>query len=551
MKCTNLDSNVAKDVFATSYRDFSCGSLGLILKGRLVKLCGWVHNKRDHGGVVFVDLRDNYGIVQLVFDAHSVNIDSKLVNFDFENVDKIKLESVIQVEGILLERNADDKNLNIKNGEIEIVVQKLHILSSASNIPFQVNQEEKCNEEIRLKYRFLDLRRDHLHHNIILRSQVINYIRQKMTERGFYEIQTPILTSSSPEGARDYLVPSRVHKGKFYALPQAPQQFKQLLMISGFDKYFQIAPCFRDEDSRADRSPGEFYQLDLEMSFVEQKDVFETIEPILKDVFVKFGNKKIPDTPFEIIKYNCDVTEFFAKSDFSIFANSISKGGAVVRAIPVKNCSEQPRSFFDQMISFAIDSGAKGLAYIIIDKEGNLKSPIAKFLKDYEIDGIKKAANLSNGDAVFFSCDREKMANKIAGLVRTEAAKKLDLIDKNEFKFCWIVDFPYFEYDEENKKLDFMHNPFSKPKFDLRELEKLIGDNNQEELLKVEAYQYDIVCNGIELSSGAIRNTDLDFMYKSFNLVGYSKEEVDEKFGNLISAFKYGVPPHGGIAPIL
>jgi aspartyl-tRNA synthetase len=539
------------------YRTNSCGELDIKNVGDDVILSGWIHNKRDHGGVLFVDLRDHYGLTQIVFSIDSIN-DSFI-----KEVEKAHYESVIRVYGKVVKRDDEAINKELKTGQIEIFASNVVIESNAKVLPFQINTDSNVNEETRLRYRFLDLRRSDLHNNIILRSDIVRFIREQMHEMGFNEFTTPILTASSPEGARDFLVPSRLHKGKFYALPQAPQQFKQILMISGFDKYFQIAPCFRDEDSRADRSPGEFYQLDMEMSFVTQEDVFNTVEPLMIKLFEKFGKGKdvtkiFPRIPYKeaMLKYgsdkpdlrnpiiNADVTEAFRNSGLSIFAKNIASG-AIARAIPVPNGCEQPRSFFDNMIEFAISNGAKGLAYIIFDKDGTVKSPIAKFLNENEIKIIMENANLKHGDAVFFSCDRENVVNKISGLVRTETGKKLGLISNDCFKFCWIVDFPFFELDEQTKKIDFSHNPFSLPKASLQDISSM----TQERLLDLKANQYDIVCNGIELSSGAIRNHSLELMYKVFEIVGYSQDEVNERFKGMVKAFEYGVPPHGGIAP--
>lgn len=541
------------------YRDNYCGNLSLKNKDSVVTLSGWLHNVRDHGGILFLELRDHYGIVQVVVEQNENINENKITELS-----KLHLESVLKIEGIVKERENEAKNLKIPTGEIEIFAKNFDIISKADVIPFQINQEEiNTHEDIRLKYRFLDLRTKKMHDNIILRSKVISYIRNVMEEKGFMEIQTPILTASSPEGARDFIVPSRLNKGKFYALPQAPQQFKQILMVSGFDKYFQIAPCFRDEDPRADRSPGEFYQLDLEMSFVEQEDVLETVEPIIRNIFEKFGNKYISKNNFERIEYhnsmlmygtdkpdlrnpiiNSDTTEIFKNSNFSIFAKGI-ENGHTVRAIPVPNGSKQARSFFDNMIAFAIEKGASGLAYIIFEENGDVKSPIAKFLSPERLELLKNTAKLKNGDAVFFSCDFEHNANKIAGMVRTQIGKLLNLINKDEFKFCWIVDFPYFEWNEDDQKIDFTHNPFSKPKCTL----EFLNNAKKEDLLNLKAYQYDLVCNGYELSSGSIRNSNIDMLYKAFIIAGYTKEEVDTKFAAIINAFKFGCPPHGGIAP--
>lgn len=546
-------------VIKNEYRTHTCGELSNNNIGDNVVLSGWVDTKRDHGGVLFIDLRDNYGIIQIVADENRCKI-SNLDEFA-----KVRNESVIKIEGKIVERSEETKNKNLKNGDIEVLVSKYQILSNADVLPFQVNEEDGCNEEVRLKYRFLDLRKQKLHETILLRSRLIAYLRQKMMEAGFTEFQTPILTASSPEGARDFLVPSRLHKGQFYALPQAPQQFKQLLMVSGFDRYFQIAPCFRDEDPRADRSPGEFYQLDMEMSFVVQEDVLQTFEPIIRDTFkhfagegfavsdvfkrikykdamLKYGSDK-PDLRIPIV--NVDATEIFTGSEFKAFAGAIEKG-CVVRGIPVDNIGQQSRSFYDGMVDFAIKQGAKGLGYIIFEK-GEAKGPVAKFLDKERLDKIKTFFS-NNGDseeinAIFFSCDKEENANKFAGLARKELGKRLNLIDEKRYELCWIVDFPYFEWNEDEKKIDFSHNPFSKPKCDA----DFLKNATKEELLAVEANQYDLVCNGYELASGAIRNSQIDLMYEAFRIAGYSHETVDEKFGGMIKAFKFGVPPHGGI----
>lgn len=536
------------------YRTHNCSQLNKSHEGLQVKLSGWVHSKRDHGGLVFIDLRDHFGITQLVLDQE------KIYNgLNFDEVAAIKTESVITIEGRVENREAGVVNPNLKTGEIEIYVTGLMIESLAQQIPFQINDHENYPEELRLKYRFLDLRREKTHNNIKLRSQVISYIRHQMTDQGFLEIQTPILTASSPEGARDYLVPARLHPGKFYALPQAPQQFKQLLMVAGFDRYFQIAPCFRDEDLRADRSP-EFYQLDMEMSFVTQEDVFGAIEPVLKSVFEKFGVKKVIDQKFphityedSISKYGIDkpdlrnpilisaANEVFAGSEFSIFAKAIEQG-AFVRAIPAPKCASQPRSFFDKMIEFAQANGAKGLAYISFDENGEGKGPIAKFLTPEKLALLKKSAGLENGDAVFFSCGKYLEASKLAGLVRIKLGTDLGLIDESVYKFCWIVDFPMFEMNEESGKVEFSHNPFSMPQGGLEAL-------NSQDPLTIKAFQYDIVCNGVELSSGAIRNHKPEIMYRAFEVAGYGKEVVEKEFGAMLNAFKFGAPPHGGLAP--
>jgi len=536
------------------YRTHTCGALTAKDIGSEIKLSGWIHRKRDHGNLLFIDLRDHYGITQLVFGKEGVLI---------EQATHIKPESVITIEGKVVQRTEDTINKTLTTGEIEVVVEALHVESECEYLPVQVNSAQDTNEELRLKYRYLDLRREKIHSNIVLRSNVIDCTRRAMQSLGFLEFQTPILTSSSPEGARDFLVPSRLHPEKFYALPQAPQIFKQLTMVSGFDKYFQIAPCFRDEDSRADRSPGEFYQLDVEMSFVTQEDVFAIIEPVMHEVFAKFSNKQVTPLPFPIIKYAdsmlkygndkpdlrnpliiSDVTSVFANSEFSIFVRNI-KSGAVVRAIPSPKTADKPRSFFDKMIGFAQEQGASGLAYIIFTPDG-AKGPIAKFLTNEKLAQLKEKAGLSDGDSVFFSCAQEDDASKLAGLVRDQLGKELELIDSNRFEFCWITDFPYFKLDKDTGKLDFCHNPFSMPQGGLKVLESA---STVEDYLNILAYQYDIVCNGVEISSGAIRNHKLDILYKAFKIVGYSKEYVDSKFSALTNAFKYGAPPHGGCAP--
>ena len=549
-------------MISNSYRTHTCGDLSNSNIHDTVVMSGWVDTKRDHGGVLFIDLRDNYGKIQIVADNDRCKIN------DLDSLSRVKNESVIQVKGKVVERSQETKNEKIKNGNIEVLINEFKILSNADILPFQVNEDDGCNEEVRLTYRFLDLRREKLHNTILLRSKVIAYLRQKMIEAGFTEFQTPILTASSAEGARDFLVPSRLHKGKFYALPQAPQQFKQLLMVSGFDRYFQVAPCFRDEDPRADRSPGEFYQLDIEMSFVEQEDVLKTMEPIIRDTFEKFSqegsiiNKNFPRIKFKdaMLKYgsdkpdlripiiNVDATKSFVGSDFKAFSGAIEKG-CVVRGIPIKNIGQQSRSFYDGMIDFAIKNGAKGLGYIVFEN-GEAKGPIAKFLTDDRLEIIKSyfgedADFTDKINAIFFSCDKEDNANKFAGLARKELGKRLNLIDQNKYEFCWIVDFPYFEWNEDEKKIDFSHNPFSKPKCEV----EFLKNATKEELLTLEANQYDLVCNGYELSSGAIRNSNIELMYEAFKIAGYSHEIVDEKFGGMIKAFKFGVPPHGGIAP--
>jgi aspartyl-tRNA synthetase len=537
------------------YRTHNCNELKAQEAGQVVKLSGWVHRLRDHGNLVFIDLRDHFGLTQLVFSDKTLEL--------LENAN-VKSETVITVIGKVVLRDKDTVNTALKTGEIEVLVEELYVESRSQQLPFIINTEQEAPEETRLKYRFLDLRREKLHKNIILRSSIIAEIRHLMTESGFIEFQTPILTASSPEGARDFLVPSRLHPGKFYALPQAPQQFKQLLMVSGFDRYFQIAPCFRDEDARADRSPGEFYQLDVEMSFVTQEDVFNAIEPVMFKIFNKFSSKRITAPPFTRITYRdsmlkygsdkpdlrnpiviSDVTEIFRDSNFTIFKENI-KRGFVVRAIPVPGGATNPRTFFDRMTEFAIKEGASGLGYIQFAAEGQIKGPIAKFLSDQELANLKEKACLQDGDAVFFSSDIETKAAKLAGKVRTKLGEELNLLEKDCFKFCWITDFPFYELDEETNKIDFSHNPFSMPQGGMEALESA---KTKEELLNITAYQYDIVCNGIELSSGAIRNHKPEIMYKAFEIAGYSKEVVDEKFGGMINAFKFGAPPHGGIAP--
>ncbi|MFM7557093.1 MAG: aspartate--tRNA ligase [Alphaproteobacteria bacterium] len=535
------------------YRSHNCNELNIANISQKIKLSGWVNSKRDHGSLIFIDLRDHYGITQIVIDQQNQAL-------DLNAIATIKLESVITIIGEVVARASEAINPKIKSGEIEIKVQEFHIESLSEQIPFQINNDqENYPEELRLKYRFLDLRREKTHQNIILRSKVISALRSEMTKQGFLEIQTPILTASSPEGARDYLVPARLHPGKFYALPQAPQQFKQLLMVSGFDRYFQIAPCFRDEDLRADRSP-EFYQLDIEMSFVTQEDVFSAIEPVMYNIFNEFGCKKLHDKNFIRIPYAkamldygidkpdlrnpiilSDATNIFVGSNFSIFTKSIEQG-AIIRAIPAPNCANQPRSFFDKMIEFAQSIGAKGLAYIIFDEAGEAKGPIAKFLSPEKLNELKISANLKNGDAVFFSCGKPHEAIKIAGQVRIKLGNDLSLIDQNIYKFCWIVDFPMYELDHETNKIEFSHNPFSMPQGGIESL-------NSKNPLDILAFQYDIVCNGVELCSGAIRNHKPEIMYKAFEIAGYGNEVVEKQFGAMLNAFKFGAPPHGGLAP--
>jgi aspartyl-tRNA synthetase len=539
------------------YRTHNCAELTINNIGKQTILSGWIHKKRDHGHLLFIDLRDHYGMTQCV-------IDNK--NEHFSALEKIKLESVIRIEGDVVARTTETINKELATGSIEILIKNFNVLGSTKELPLPVFSDQEYSEEIRLKYRYLDLRRKKLHQNIILRSNVISFIRKKMESLGFLEYQTPILTSSSPEGARDFLVPSRLNPGKFYALPQAPQQFKQLIMVSGFDKYFQIAPCFRDEDARADRSPGEFYQLDIEMSFVEQEDVFQVVEPLLHEVFTKFSKGySISKTPFKRFKYKeamlkfgtdkpdlrnpieiNDVTEIFEREDvkLEIFKKLIQKK-SIVRCVVAKNVSSKPRSFFDNLDKGAKTEGASGLGYIILENNnGKLegKGPIAKFFSEDAINTLCKKINAVGGDAIFFVCDIKKNAEKFSAWARTEIAKNLELIKDNVFEFCWVTDYPMFEYNETDKKIDFSHNPFSMPQIPM----DLIDKTDPLELL---AYQYDIVCNGIELSSGAIRNHVPELMYKLFKIAGYSKEEVDSKFSGMINALSYGAPPHGGIAP--
>ena len=539
------------------YRTHTCSEINKKNSGKTVKLSGWIHRKRDHGNLLFFDLRDHFGLTQCVIDNKSIF---------FKQAEKVKPESVVTISGEVVSRSKEAINKDLLTGEVEVKISSFDILSESKDLPMPVFGEQNYPEETRLKYRFLDLRREEMHENIILRSKVTSFIRSKMINSGFLEFQTPILTASSPEGARDFLVPSRTHPGKFYALPQAPQQFKQMIMISGFDKYFQIAPCFRDEDGRADRSPGEHYQLDIEMAFVEQEDIFKTFEPIFFDIFSEFGKgKKVSKNPFQQIKYAdsmlkygtdkpdlrnpieiFDVTEIMKREDVNleIFKKMI-KTGSVVRAIPAPNSSNKPRSFFDSYNAWAKDEGAKGLGYIIFEKSGNKlagKGPIGKFFSEQSINDLAKKCKLKENDAVFFSCDKIKEAERISGLVRQKLGWELNLIDKNKFEFCWIVDFPMYQYDEENKKIDFSHNPFSMPQADFKDFDNI-------DPLTILAFQYDLVCNGYELSSGAIRNHLPKLMYKVFSKVGYSEKEVDKKFEGMIKALSYGAPPHGGMAP--
>lgn len=536
-----------------AYRSHTCGELRPGHVGQTVRLSGWVHRKRDHGGLLFIDLRDHYGLTQCVVDSSKAEA--------FAVFEGLRNETVVTVTGTCLARDAEAVNPNLDTGGIEIGVTDITIQGPADTLPLQVNSEEDYGEETRLRYRFLDLRREKMQRNITLRSDVITSIRRRMVEQGFREYQTPILTATSPEGARDYLVPSRLHPGKFYALPQAPQQFKQLLMVAGFDRYFQIAPCFRDEDARADRSPGEFYQLDFEMSFVTQEDVFAAIEPVLGGVFEEFADGRtvtqgaFPRIPYDesMLLYGndkpdlrnpikiADVTEAFRGSSFGIFAKNIEKG-AVVRAIPAPGAASRPRSFFDKLNDWARGLGAPGLGYIQYADDGEPRGPIARNLDADRVQQIKELAGAQNGDAVFFACDRPADAAKLAGFARTEVGTQLDLIEKDVFRFCWIVDFPMYELDEKTGKIEFSHNPFSMPQGGMEALET-------QDPLTIKAFQYDIVCNGVELSSGAIRNHRPEIMYKAFEIAGYGADVVDARFGGMINALKLGAPPHGGSAP--
>ena len=533
------------------YRTHNCNALKIDNAGAPARISGWVHRKRDHGNLLFIDLRDHFGLTQCVVDVSSPV---------FPVLEAVRLESVICVTGDVVKRSDETINPNLPTGEIELVVREVEVLGPAETLPLQVNSDEDYGEETRLRYRFLDLRRERIHRNITLRSQVISSIRRRMVDQGFTEFQTPILTSTSPEGARDFLVPSRLHPGEFYALPQAPQQFKQLIMIAGFDRYFQIAPCFRDEDARADRSPGEFYQLDVEMSFVTQDDVFGALEPVLNGIFEEFADgRSVSPAPFpripyaeSMLKYGsdkpdlrnpivmADVTDVWKGTDFKIFAGAIDKG-SVVRAIPAPGAAAQPRSFFDKLNDWARAEGAGGLGYIIFEG-GEGKGPIAKFLDADRMATLKAATGVADGDAVFFACAPQAAAERFAGQARDRIGRELGLIDENRFEFCWIVDYPMFEFDERAKKIEFSHNPFSMPQGGLEALET-------KDPLDILAYQYDIVCNGIELSSGAIRNHLPEIMYKAFAIAGYGKEEVETRFSGMLNALKFGAPPHGGSAP--
>ncbi|MBF0243721.1 MAG: aspartate--tRNA ligase [Planctomycetes bacterium] len=538
-------------IVENQYRTHTCGELDKESTGSTVRLSGWVDRKRDHGGVVFVDLRDHYGVTQVVFRPDRAEA--------FSVIDGVRTESVITVCGEVLPRSADTINPKMKTGEIEVSVVGVELLSSAEVTPFVISGEDKVGEEIRLKYRYLDLRRKKIHDNIAYRSKVSSAIRAHLIERGFNEIQTPILTCSSPEGARDFLVPSRLNPGKFYALPQAPQQFKQLLMVAGFDKYFQIAPCFRDEDSRADRSPGEFYQLDMEMSFITQEDLFRELEMLLEHLVTTLTNKSIKAFPFERLTYEesmngygtdkpdlrygmkmIEVAEIFSEAGFKSFQGLNVKGKAL-KAMVVEETANEPRSFFDKAEAYAKDLGAAGLGYIIIKEDGP-KGPISKFLSEAQIDSLKAACGAKVGDTIFFGGGDWRKTCDLMGMMRRYFAEKKLHLDNSELAFCWIVDFPMYEWSEEEKKIEFSHNPFSMPQGEMEALQS--GDP-----LEIKAFQYDIVCNGIELSSGAIRNHRPEVMYKAFEIAGYTKEAVDREFGHMISAFKFGAPPHGGIAP--
>ena len=537
------------------YRTHTCNELKLNHKGKKITLSGWVNKKRDHGNLLFIDLRDNYGLTQCVIDNS---------NNYFKALEKLQLETVIKIEGLVVARTKETFNKDLDTGEIEIKIQSFETLGYCKELPLPIFSDQEYAEDIRLKYRFLDLRRKKIHENIILRSKVITFIRSEMSKIDFLEFQTPILTSSSPEGARDFLVPSRLNPGKFYALPQAPQQFKQLIMVSGFDKYFQIAPCFRDEDARADRSPGEFYQLDLEMSFVEQEDVFNVVEKLMVNIFKKFSNKKLKSEKFQRIQYKesmlkygtdkpdlrnpliiSDLTNIFIRDDvkFEIFKKLV-KSGYNVRAILTKNTKDKPRSFFDSIDKWAKEEGASGLAYFTLEKNDKIsaKGPVGKFFSEESLKEIMKLTSAEIGDSIFFACNKLNEVEKISALARDKIGRELKLINDDEFAFCWIIDYPMFEKDNLTNKIQFSHNPFSMPQGELKKI-------NFDKPLEIKAYQYDIVCNGIELSSGAIRNHIPELMYKLFSIAGYDKKHVDEKFSGMINALSYGAPPHGGIAP--
>jgi len=537
------------------YRTHNCSQLRETDIKKNVVLSGWLHRTRDHGNLLFIDLRDHYGITQCVIENN---------NQYFPILEKIRPESVIKISGEVIKREKGTENLDLETGKIEVKINSVEIISESLELPLPVFGEQHYPEDIRLKYRFIDLRREEMHKNIVLRSKVISFIRSEMLNLGFLEYQTPILTSSSPEGARDFLVPSRLNPGKFYALPQAPQQFKQLIMVSGFDKYFQIAPCFRDEDARADRSPGEFYQLDLEMSFVEQEDVFNVVETLMIKLFKQFTKNKINDKKFPRIKFSDamlkygtdkpdlrnplvihDITNIFSRSDvkFEIFKKLVNSGSKV-RILVTKDTSKKPRSFFDNIDKWAKEQGASGLAYFSIEKEESIfgKGPIGKFFSEDSIKAIMKISGAAVGDSIFLSCGNDKELESILSLAREKIANDLNLIDENKFAFCWIVDYPMFEMDQKTKKIKFSHNPFSMPQGDIKKL-------NFSNPLEIKAFQYDIVCNGVELSSGAIRNHIPELMYKLFSIAGYDKKQVNDKFSGMINALSYGAPPHGGIAP--
>ena len=533
-----------------SFRSHNCGELSSKDIDKSVVLSGWINKKRDHGGLLFIDLRDHYGITQCVFDSNIKN---------FNKIESLKLESVLKISGKVIERSEETINQSLLTGRVEILVESFEILNESNQIPFQIAVDDDSPEELRLKYRYLDLRRGEVHKKIKLRSDVINSLRKKMISRGFLEIQTPILTASSPEGARDFLVPSRLNNGKFYALPQAPQIFKQLLMVSNFDKYFQIAPCFRDEDARADRSPGEFYQLDFEMAFVEQDDIFNEIEPVIFEIFSEFSKKTINKPPFDRIRFKdsidkfgtdkpdlsnpleiADVTECFIDSGFKIFENNI-KNGMVVKAIRAPKSAGKPRAWFDKLNNWARDNGQKGLGYIIFEGK-EFKGPIANNLNEKNLNQIMKVTDLEDDDSVFFISDKLIDANKFASIARDEICKQLDLLETDSFKFCWIIDYPMYEINSLTNKLDFSHNPFSMPQGGMDSL-------LNKDPLDILAWQFDIVCNGVELSSGAIRNHKPEIMIKAFEIAGYSEEDLKKQFGFLFNAFKFGAPPHGGSAP--
>ncbi|MDW4904763.1 aspartate--tRNA ligase [Streptomyces sp. ADMS] len=528
------------------YRSHTCGELRASDVGSDVRLSGWLHNRRDLGGILFIDLRDHYGITQLVARPGTPA---------YEALDKVSKESTVRIDGKAVSRGEENINPELPTGEIEVEVGEVELLGAAQPLPFTINAEDGVNEERRLEYRFLDLRRERMHRNIMLRTAVISAIRHKMTALGFNEMATPILSATSPEGARDFVVPSRLNPGRFYALPQAPQQFKQLLMISGFDRYFQIAPCFRDEDARADRSPGEFYQLDVEMSFVEQEDVFQPIEKLMTELFEEFGGGRHVTSPFPripfreaMLKYGSDkpdlraqlelvdITDVFEDSDFKAFR------GKHVRALAVPDVSSQPRRFFDQLGEYAIEQGAKGLAWVRVAEDGSLSGPIAKFLTEENVAELTKRLSLAAGHAVFFGAGEFEEVSKIMGAVRVEAAKRAGHFEEGVFRFCWIVDFPMYEKDEDTGKIDFSHNPFSMPQGGLEALET-------QDPLDILGWQYDIVCNGVELSSGAIRNHEPEIMLKAFEIAGYERDTVEEQFAGMLRAFRFGAPPHGGIAP--